>query len=109
LAAVKKRKGPHRFKPGALNPRNQGLGGRKKGTPNKITRDIKLALLNALERLGGEDYFVMLAKKDRRTFGNLIGRVMPHQVEQQAPEETADKIRAALAEMDTRTVTKKGA
>jgi hypothetical protein len=108
LAAVKKRKGPHRFQPGALNPRAQGKGGRKKGVPNKITRDIKLALINALERLGGEDYFVKVGRKNQRVFGALLGRVIPHQIEQAAPEETADKIRAHLAEMDQRTVTTKG-
>jgi hypothetical protein len=104
--AVKRRKKnrDHLFKPGKDNPRAKGLGGRPKGVPNKITRDIKLALIQALHRLGGEDYFVKLATKDRRSFSSLLGRVIPHQIEQANPEETADKIRANLAAMQQSTV-----
>jgi alpha-ketoglutarate-dependent taurine dioxygenase len=104
----KKKKGSHLFKRGALNPRAQGKGGRKKGTPNKFTKAIKDQILQALEELGGVRYLKYLATRDKRAFAGLVGRVMPYQVEQAAPEETADKIRAHLAEMDQRTVTVKG-
>lgn len=58
------------FKRGAANPghrsnRPKTGAGRKKGSINKVTRDMKEAVLNAFEKLGGEDYLVRLARKKR--------------------------------------------
>ena len=52
-------------------------GGRKKGVPNKTTASLKDAILNAFNVAGGEEYLVMLAKSDPRTFAALLGRVLP--------------------------------
>lgn len=71
------------FKKGDPNnpkKKNPERSGRKKGTPNKFTRDIKEALLNAFGRVGGEDYLVKVAEKDRRTFAGLIGKLLPTQL-----------------------------
>ena len=51
--------------------------GRKKGSPNKITRDVKEAILSAFSEVGGADYLVKLAKEDQRTFCALLGKILP--------------------------------
>lgn len=56
-------------------------GGRKKGTPNKITAQVKDAILEAFTIVGGEDYLVKVAKNDPRTFCTLLGKILPMQVE----------------------------
>jgi hypothetical protein len=55
-------------------------GGRKKGVPNKITADIRAAVVEAFDRAGGVDYLVKLASIDPRTFCGLVGKVIPLQV-----------------------------
>lgn len=55
-------------------------GGRKKGTPNHITTDLKQAIINALDKLGGEAWFVDLGKRDKKSFSNLIGRCIPTKI-----------------------------
>ena len=44
------------------NTTGKKFGGRKKGTPNRATHDMKAAILEAFERAGGADYLTMLAK-----------------------------------------------
>ena len=60
-------------------PPNAGKG-RKPGVPNAVTREVKAAILNAFETVGGEAYLVRVAKKDHKTFCALLGRVLPLQV-----------------------------
>lgn len=55
-------------------------GGRTKGTPNKMTVAVKSAIMNAFEKVGGEDYLVTVAKDDPRTFCTLLGKVLPMEV-----------------------------
>ena len=54
-------------------------GGRKKGTPNRTTQDMKSAILEAFERAGGADYLTMLAKDEPRTFVTLLAKVLPNE------------------------------
>lgn len=56
-------------------------GGRSAGTPNKATKAIKEAIVEAFDRAGGVDYLVDLAKTDPKTFCALVGRVVPLQVD----------------------------
>lgn len=53
---------------------------RPKGAKNKFSRDIREAIINALERLGGDDYLVTLGQKEKRAFAALLGKAMPLQV-----------------------------
>ncbi|MCK5374144.1 MAG: hypothetical protein KAJ40_02560 [Alphaproteobacteria bacterium] len=55
-------------------------GGRKKGTPNKTTTTVKEAIMNAFDKLGGEEYLVDIAKQDHKTFCSLLGRVLPKEI-----------------------------
>ncbi|MBN9497849.1 MAG: hypothetical protein J0H39_13920 [Alphaproteobacteria bacterium] len=54
-------------------------GGRKKGTPNKLTRDVKSAILAAFDKVGGEKYLAEQARKNPQAFLTLLGKVMPTQ------------------------------
>ncbi len=56
-------------------------GGRQKGTPNKITADLKRAILEAAEAAGGEGgtvgYLTLQAQENPAAFLTLIGKVLP--------------------------------
>jgi hypothetical protein len=53
--------------------------GRPKGTPNKITADIKGMVLTALNSAGGAEYLVERANDPRTAaaFLGLVGKVLP--------------------------------
>ncbi len=55
-------------------------GGRKAGTPNKITADLKAMILGALEDAGGREYLAAQAKTSPAAFMALLGKVLPMQV-----------------------------
>ncbi|MFY9841199.1 MAG: hypothetical protein WAK55_32965 [Xanthobacteraceae bacterium] len=56
-------------------------GGRKKGTPNKISSALKEAILEAAEQAGGEDgivgYLRLQALANPAAFLSLLGKVLP--------------------------------
>ena len=52
-------------------------GGRKKGTPNKITADVKASLLSVYAEIGGDEQFAKWAKKNQTTFYKLWIRLLP--------------------------------
>lgn len=55
-------------------------GGRQKGTPNKLPRDLKAQILAGLERAhkdGPEAYFAQQARDNPAAFMALIGKVLP--------------------------------
>jgi hypothetical protein len=56
------------------------VGGRKKGTPNKITGDLKAMILGALDKAGGIDYLHRQAGENPSAFLTLVGKVLPLQV-----------------------------
>lgn len=61
-------------------PRPKGLpktGGRKAGTPNRITREVREAILRAFDQVGGEDYLVQVARGGPKTFCTLLGKLVP--------------------------------
>lgn len=55
------------------------LSGRKKGTPNKVTKDLRQAIINALDKAGGEEYLAALARGNSSAFASLLGRTLPSQ------------------------------
>lgn len=62
----------------AKKPPAAGMG-RKKGVPNKTTKELKEMILAALDRSGGVDYLVERANDPRTasSFLALIGKVLP--------------------------------
>lgn len=66
-------------KPKGKKPPRAGMG-RKKGVPNKITANIKAAIIEAFDKAGGAEYLLQIAKTDPRTFCALVGKVIPLQV-----------------------------
>lgn len=52
-------------------------GGRQKGVPNRINRDLKEMILGALDQAGGVKYLVAQAHDKPQAFLALVGRVLP--------------------------------
>lgn len=57
------------------------LGGRQKGTPNKISGAIKDMVLEALSNKGGVEYLEKQADENPVAFMGLLGKIMPTQVD----------------------------
>lgn len=57
-------------------------GGRKAGTPNKVTGALKDMILQALANVGGTEYLVTQATTNPNAFLTLVGRVLPLQVKE---------------------------
>ena len=59
-------------------------GGRKKGTPNKMTALLKDAILQAAENAGGAGglvgYLTLQATENPGPFMTLLGKVLPTQI-----------------------------
>ena len=53
------------------------VGGRPKGTPNKLTTDVRRLVLGALDELGGQKWLIQQARKHPVAFLSLISRCMP--------------------------------
>lgn len=51
--------------------------GRKAGVPNKITADLKAAIMQAFENVGGSDYLTTLASSHPQVYCALLGKVLP--------------------------------
>lgn len=56
-------------------------GGRAKGTPNKLTADVKAMVLEALDKAGGVSYLLTQAQSNPNAFLTLVGKVLPLQVQ----------------------------
>ena len=57
--------------------------GRQKGTPNKVTKTIRDAVMQAFDEVGGPAYLVELARgtqSDRAAFTSLLNKVLPTQI-----------------------------
>src|SRR3954451_21506202 len=77
-------------------------GGREKGTPNRVTADVRAMVLAALDRAGGEDYLLEQATANPRAFLSLVGRILPTTLtgpgdKDLIPEHAADPARLAQA------------
>ena len=64
---------------GTVRIPNDG-NGRPKGATNKITRELKEMILEALDNAGGAEYLCQQAEKNPSAFMTLIGKVLPMQV-----------------------------
>ena len=55
-------------------------GGRQAGTPNKIQKELKEMIREALDRAGGVDYLQKQATDNPGAFLTLVGKVLPKDV-----------------------------
>lgn len=62
------------FLPGQPRP---AKAGRKRGTPNKITVNIREMIERALHKAGGIQYLTRQAHKNPAAFMGLVGRILP--------------------------------
>jgi hypothetical protein len=54
--------------------------GRPKGSPNRLTNDVKGMILAALQGVGGQAYLEEQARKNPVAFMTLLGKVLPTQI-----------------------------
>lgn len=62
------------------NKKRKKAGGRQKGTPNVMTRELKSMILEALDGAGGVEYLIEQAHAKPAAFLTLVGKVLPLQV-----------------------------
>jgi hypothetical protein len=78
-------------KRGPGRPKGQPrTGGRQKGTPNKLSGDLKEMILGALDDAGGRKYLAARAADTPGPFLTLLGKILPTVVDathRQAPVE----------------------
>lgn len=55
-------------------------GGRKKGTPNKVTAEVKAILRNAFEDIGGQRIFDEWATNNLTEFYKLWAKMLPTEI-----------------------------
>lgn len=55
-------------------------GGSRKGIPNKVTTEVREAIHQAFDQLGGATYLVKVGKKSPGTFCKLLGMTLPKDV-----------------------------
>ena len=60
-----------------LAPASGRLGGRQKGTLNKINADIRAMILEALDDVGGPRYLSRQAVENPVAFMGLLGKILP--------------------------------
>lgn len=56
------------------------FGGRRKGTPNKITADLRDTIQKAFKAVGGQDYLETVARDQPAVFCKLLGMTLPKDV-----------------------------
>lgn len=88
MAGAKERNGHGGRRPGS---------GRKKGTPNKLTKSVKDAIEASFWAVGGQEYLERISEDDPRTYLTLLGKVVPTQLQGELTVKTHEE---ALAEIE---------
>ena len=71
----------HQNKPGG-----ERKGGRKKGTPNKVTQTVRESIEGAFGELGGQAYLVKVGKEEPKAFLQLLSKIIPRDLNVNMPE-----------------------
>jgi hypothetical protein len=74
------------FKPGDKRPPGAG---RKAGQPNRMTRAVRDALLEAFDRRGGVDFLVTLPDE---VFARLLARLVPNEIAARVESESVVRL-----------------
>jgi len=59
---------------------NKTGGGNRAGVPNKVTAELKDMIRGALDDAGGRAYLAQQAQENSTAFMNLIGKIIPKDV-----------------------------
>ena len=81
--------------------RNKPGPGRPKGSPNKVTRDMREIVREAFEKAGGVDYLVTQADANPKAFMGILAKLLPNTVEVDPTDgvRVADRMREARERM----------
>jgi hypothetical protein len=60
-------------------------GGRKPGSRNKITEEVRVALLKAFHAVGEADYLEEVARTHPAVFCTLLGKILPTEIAADEP------------------------
>lgn len=82
-------------------PKGQRVGGRQKGTPNKLTQDMREVIYEAFEQLGGVEYLVTVGRQDPKTFCTLLAKIVPAKVDIEAKMAWEVFVGNALAKVES--------
>jgi hypothetical protein len=55
------------------------LAGRKAGTPNKQTKEVRDAVMESFIRLGGATYLEEVGRTNIQAYCQLLGKILPHE------------------------------
>ncbi len=72
-------------------------GGRRAGTTNKATAEVKAALLNAFDQLGGVDSLTKWAKENPTPFYQLWAKLLPAEIKSEITGKDGGPIQATGA------------
>lgn len=67
-------------------------GGRTVGTPNKVTAEIKTAILAAFDTVGGQTYLARQAEDNPVAFLGLLGKILPAEIKAELSGPNGDAI-----------------
>ena len=82
-----------------MKPPNAGKG-RRKGVPNKMTRDLREMIMAALDTAGGSNWLAEQARLNPVAFMSLLGKLVPHAFT--ADAEAATPFTIVISETDAR-------
>lgn len=93
-----------------FKPFKKGEGGRNKGIPNRTTRVLKELIILAAHKTGsdgkGKDgaigYLSWLARREPAVFGNLLGKVLPLQLQMTTPTDPGDDTKGRYTSSELR-------
>jgi hypothetical protein len=55
-------------------------GGRRAGSRNKLTTEVRTAIVEAFVQLGGYAYLVRVGNENPAVFCTLLGKLLPHEL-----------------------------
>lgn len=76
---TEKKSGSIRKKAPSRGGKREGAG-RPKGVPNKLTTQVKEAILEAFDKAGGVDYLARQADENPTAFMTLLGKIVPNEM-----------------------------
>jgi hypothetical protein len=66
--------------PARGSKKGERRGGRKPGTPNLLTRELKDMIRGALDKVGGQKYLETCARTEPKAFLLLLGKILPKEI-----------------------------